>query len=60
MNLGELNYSVAKGGNSDPRGYAIYDSLDGFTNALYSTQLADDALSAKPQRRTVGGCSARD
>ena len=46
LNLGVLNYAVAKGGSSDPRGYAIYDSLDGFTTALFSTQLPTGANAA--------------
>ena len=55
LNLGELNYSVGKGGSSDPRGYAIYDSLDGFTTALYSTQLPTGANAAPvPHSLTLG------
>ena len=46
LNLGEFDYAVAKGGSSDPRGYAIYDSLDGYTTALKSVQLPTGANTA--------------
>jgi hypothetical protein len=55
LSLGVLNYAVAKGGNSDPRGYAIDDSLDGFTHPLIDTQLPTGANTAPmPQSLTLG------
>jgi hypothetical protein len=53
LNLGVLNYAVAKGGFADPRGYAIYDSLDGFANPLISTQLPTGANTA-PLAQSLG------
>jgi autotransporter-associated beta strand protein len=39
FNLSSLNYYVGKGGNSDPRGYKIYWSLDNYATVLTGTQL---------------------
>ena len=59
LDLGVLNYAVAKGGFSDPRGYAIYDSLDGFANPLISTQLPTGANTAPvPQSLALDGAFA--
>jgi hypothetical protein len=55
LNLGVLNFSVAKGGSSDPRGYAIYDSLDGFASALFATQLPTGVNTAPaPESLSLG------
>lgn len=59
LNLGVLNYAVAKGGFADPRGYAIYDSLDGFANPLISAQLPTGANTAPvPQSLALDGAFA--
>lgn len=39
LDLKSISFDVGKGGNSDPRGYAIYGSQDGFTTPLLSVQL---------------------
>ncbi len=46
LNLGSFDYSVGKGGSSDPRGYAVYDSLDSYAAALRSEQLPTGANAA--------------
>ena len=39
LDLQSISFDVGKGGSSDPRGYAIYGSLDGFATPLLSVQL---------------------
>jgi hypothetical protein len=39
LDLTTLQFEVGKGGNSDPRGYFIRSSVDGFASALFATNL---------------------
>lgn len=39
FSIGSLNYDVGKGGNSDPRGYSIRSSVDGFTTDIFAQTL---------------------
>lgn len=46
LNLGVLQFDVGKGGNSDPRGYFIRSSVDGFASDIFSTLLPSGSASA--------------
>lgn len=52
FDLDTLSYKVGKGGDSDPRGYFIRSSLDGYTSDLYSETLPLGSQQA-PALRTV-------
>jgi hypothetical protein len=39
LDLTTLQFEVGKGGNSDPRGYFIRSSVDGFASTLFATNL---------------------
>ncbi len=42
----QFNYEVGKGGSSDPRGYFVRSSLDGFTTDILLTNLPNGAQQA--------------
>ncbi|PPD45283.1 MAG: hypothetical protein CTY16_10305 [Methylobacter sp.] len=52
LNLGTLQFEVGKGGNSDPRGYFIRSSVDGFASDLFSTLLPSGTQQA-PGLQTI-------
>jgi hypothetical protein len=52
LDLTTLQFEVGKGGDSDPRGYLIRTSVDGFSSDLFSTNLPTGPQQA-PALRTI-------
>ncbi|MDD5277592.1 MAG: PEP-CTERM sorting domain-containing protein [Methylovulum sp.] len=52
LNLGSLQFEVGKGGSSDPRGYFVRSSVDGFAGDLFSTLLSSGTYQA-PSLQTI-------
>jgi hypothetical protein len=46
LNLSSLDFSVGKGGNSDPRGYFVRSSVDNFASDLLAENLPTGAFAA--------------